>query len=311
MYYSHMNTQPAEAGGAPARNACPVPPPRGLIGVDFDGTLMRGGVVNPEDLAALKEAQSAGVPVIVATGRSHFAAEPSVADLGLKSPHASYDSAWIVTPTGERIRDLRIAPDIAREILRGCRDMDVAVRVFLPDRVVLTQDVQPDEVYFKYRPFEQVDPGIVDTLAEGPMQMVLVNLDDVRAFHKAFAGTRVEHELQWMLHGNDPETPHLWVLHVLNKGGKKGEGLAFLCDAWGIDPANTLTFGDGSNDVSMLQWSGSSVSFPWGSRLAQRAARTITELNDPHPIATWVRAWLKSDLAPLTESEAHAQVPRP
>jgi Cof subfamily protein (haloacid dehalogenase superfamily) len=274
----------------------PLRSPKRLIGIDLDGTLLRGGEAHPDDLAALHAARAAGIPVIVATGRSHFSSRPVVAELGLDEMHVCYDGAWIVTREGSLLRDLRVPVEIAREVLRRCRDIDLAVRVFLTEEVLMNREPAPDERFFKYRPFERIDPQIGDTLGEGPMQLVIVHRDDIRAFHREFAGTHVERDLHWMQQGNDPETPHLWALHLFNKGGTKDAALAQLCEQWDIDRSEVIVFGDGPNDVSMLAWAGTGVSFPWAVKAAQSAARLITAPDDPHPIASTLEAWLAGNL---------------
>jgi hydroxymethylpyrimidine pyrophosphatase-like HAD family hydrolase len=191
------------------------------------------------------------------------------------------------------MRDLRVPLDLAREILQRCREMDLAVRVFLPDVVLMNQEPAPDEQFFKYRPFERVDTSIAGTLSVAPMQMVIVHLDEVSAFASEFSGTAVERDCYWLINGRDPETPHLWALHVLNRGGMKSQALAQLCAEWDIDPANVLAFGDGPNDVDMLAWAGTGVSFPWAYEPTQEAANIITGGEDPHPIATVVYRWLE------------------
>jgi hydroxymethylpyrimidine pyrophosphatase-like HAD family hydrolase len=170
------------------------------------------------------------------------------------------------------------------------------VRVFLPDEVVMSEEPGPDEAFFKYRSFERVDLGIVDTLGDAPVQMVLVHLDDVRAFKSRFRGTHIESDLQWMLEGRDPETPHLWALHLLHPESLKSLAVAQLCEQWGVHSTNVLAFGDGPNDANLLEWAGTGVSFTWGVRAAQAAADVIADPNDPHPIATAVSLWLEGRL---------------
>ena len=39
----------------------------------------------------------------------------------------------------------------------------------------------------------------------------------------------------------------------------KGSGLAFVAERLGFPPATTVAFGDGENDVELLEWAGSAV----------------------------------------------------
>lgn len=191
------------------------------------------------------------------------------------------------------MRDLRVPAEAAREVLRACREVRLAVRVFLPGSVIMSQEPAPDEIFFKYRAFERVDPSIADSLDTGSMQLVFVHRDDIDRFTGLFAGTHIERDYHWLLTGRDPETPHYWALHLLPKGGTKSAALAQLCGEWSIDPANVLAFGDGINDVDMLEWAGVGVSFPWGIPEARAAADIISGPDDEHPIASAIYAWLE------------------
>ncbi|MFL5732240.1 MAG: HAD family hydrolase [Chloroflexia bacterium] len=268
-------------------------PPPGLIAVDLDGTLLRGDNVHPEDLQALEAARTAGVKVVAATGRSHFSAQPVLEELGLADLYVCYNGACTVGQEGRWQRDLRVPLDIAREVLEECRRVKLAVRVFLPDEVVMSDEPGPDEAFFKYRSFERVDLNLAGTLQEAPVQMVIVHLHDVHTFSGRFKGTHVERDVQWMLEGRDPETPHLWALHLLNSLSLKSLAVAQLCEEWGISPANVLAFGDGPNDTNLLQWAGTTISFAWAVKATQVAADAIADPNDPHPIATFVYPWLE------------------
>lgn len=265
-----------------------------LIAIDIDGTLLRRSEdPEPEDMRAVMAAREAGLPVILATGRSHFSSAPVANRLLPGMPHVTYNGAWILGPGGELMRDLRVPAEAAREVLRKCGEVALAVRVFVPDCVVMSQEPAPDELFFKYRAFERVDTDIARTLREDPMQLVIVHRDDVDQFTALFAGTHIERDYHWLLTGRDPETPHYWALHLLPRGGAKSAALAQLCGEWGIDAANVLAFGDGINDVDMLQWAGTGVSFPWGVPEAQAAANLISDPDDPHPIATAIYSWLQ------------------
>lgn len=153
-----------------------------LISIDIDGTLLRreSGEPDPDDLAAIRAAEAQGVTVVLATGRSHFSSQP-VVDLYMPGePHITYNGAWTVGPGGAPVlRDLRVPIDISCEVLSHCREIGVAVRVFLPDAVIMSQEPAPDEAFFKYRSFERVDTSIAETLDIEPMQLVIVHRDDI------------------------------------------------------------------------------------------------------------------------------------
>ena len=65
----------------------------------------------------------------------------------------------------------------------------------------------------------------------------------------------------------------------------KGHALAFLAERLGIKPEETLAFGDGTNDISMLRQAGTGVANGKAAPEAQEAADRVTGTNDEDGIA--------------------------
>jgi len=78
-------------------------------------------------------------------------------------------------------------------------------------------------------------------------------------------------------HSNSSES----LLEISAIGVSKGETLAKLAQRLNISSADVITFGDNPNDISMLEWSGSSYAMATAHPAAQAAAKTIApECND-------------------------------
>src|ERR1700761_2147063 len=71
-----------------------------LIAIDIDGTLLptSSTTISPRNRRALREAQAAGIHIVIATGRRHHFAEPVLAQVGL-SPRTV-----MISPNGSVIR---------------------------------------------------------------------------------------------------------------------------------------------------------------------------------------------------------------
>ena len=68
-------------------------------------------------------------------------------------------------------------------------------------------------------------------------------------------------------------------------GGGKDRGMAAICTALGITPAETIAFGDGENDISMLQFAGVGVAMGNATQAAKASADFITKTVDEDGIA--------------------------
>jgi hydroxymethylpyrimidine pyrophosphatase-like HAD family hydrolase len=86
--------------------------PMRMLAVDMDGTLLGpDGVVSARNLAALKAAETAGVEVVVATGRRHCYAMRQMRGLGLGEENALISSNGTVVRTiGARLIERTLLP---------------------------------------------------------------------------------------------------------------------------------------------------------------------------------------------------------
>lgn len=65
-------------------------------------------------------------------------------------------------------------------------------------------------------------------------------------------------------------------------GVNKGWALKQILNDWQLDPDNLVTFGDGGNDVSMLQLAGHSYAMPNGNQLVKKTAKKMAIADSNH-----------------------------
>ena len=73
----------------------------------------------------------------------------------------------------------------------------------------------------------------------------------------------------------------------------KGNGLRLLCAALGIDPADTLAFGDGTNDLTLLEAAGRGVAMANAEPPVKTAADALCESNTDCGVAKEIARVLK------------------
>lgn len=76
-----------------------------------------------------------------------------------------------------------------------------------------------------------------------------------------------------------------YILEIVAKGVNKAAGLDFLCQRCGIDTAQTIAFGDGYNDIDMLECAGIGIAMANAPDDVKRHADKITRSNDDNGIA--------------------------
>lgn len=74
-------------------------------------------------------------------------------------------------------------------------------------------------------------------------------------------------------------------LEINAVGATKGEGILRLASHLGIEPEATMGFGDGENDLSMMQKAGLGVAMANGEDIVKQAADYVTDSNDLDGVA--------------------------
>lgn len=67
------------------------------------------------------------------------------------------------------------------------------------------------------------------------------------------------------------------VAELVPKGFHKGTGIRKVCELLGLDPADTIAFGDSVNDVGMFEAAGTAVAMGNGTQAAKDAADYVTD----------------------------------
>jgi len=221
-----------------------------LVALDIDGTLLdRDGNLPEEVRAAVRRVVAAGVPVVLATGRSWHATEPVARLLHLPSgPHVCSNGAVVVRyPEGEFLRVLTFDPSaviatmvrVAPEALIAAEELGVGFRVnrVFPEgelagvqRVVSVEELGSEPATRVVIRDPDADP---DEFAQ---------LADHLGMHEA------SYTIGWSA----------WI-DITPQGVDKSTGLAFVAEQLGVDAAGVLAIGDGGNDREMLTWAGRGV----------------------------------------------------
>lgn len=81
-------------------------------------------------------------------------------------------------------------------------------------------------------------------------------------------------------------------IDIIIPGKHKADGLKYLINKWSIAPENVLAFGDGNNDIEMLQYVGHSYAMANGSELVKEAAVYSAPANDESGVLQVIEKYL-------------------
>jgi Cof subfamily protein (haloacid dehalogenase superfamily) len=211
-------------------------------------------VLPPRTTAALRAAEAGGRHVIVVTGRMFRSVRPYLLEAGLHDPVICYQGAVVADPvSGEWLRHEPIPLALAHEAVALIEAEGYALNCYVDDELYVSTITDANRAYadFQNLPLTEVGP-LRDWLAKPPTKLVVVDdptvLDRFEERAKEHFGARlyISKSLPYFLEFASPLVT-------------KGAGLEFLAAHLGFTQAETVAFGDGENDVELLEWAGYGV----------------------------------------------------
>jgi Cof subfamily protein (haloacid dehalogenase superfamily) len=226
-----------------------------LVALDIDGTI-RGAdrPVSDRTRRAIERVSQSGAAITLATGRMFRSAMESTAGLNMTTPVISYQGAHIADPvTGEVLWHRPLTPDMALEALGELASWQGEVLAYHADQVYVDKLTPWVEGYGERN---RGMVHVVDALKElAPRELtrlvVVGGEDEVRDLE-----LRLKASFDSRLHITR-SLPHF--CEILHPGAGKHNALAWLCRHLGISQGDTVAFGNGYNDVHMLEWAGLAV----------------------------------------------------
>lgn len=271
-----------------------------ILVFDLDGTLTNTDKqISPATLAALQQAQTQGCTLVLASGRPTPGIAPIAEQLALGEK-----GGYVLSYNGGRIIDWRKQEIVFQQSL----SLSLVARCYR----FAQQFALP---IVSYRDQEIVGESPVDSYIEEECrinQMPYVQVKDflatVRLF--AFPPTKClmtgspERLLEIMpimqadLQGQmEVFRSAPFFLELVPRGIDKAQSLARLLQMLGKDRSEMMAFGDGFNDLSMLQYAGMGVAMGNAEAEVKAAADWVTGSNNEDGIVPVLERYVLSDKA--------------
>ena len=248
-----------------------------LIALDIDGTIRTNEyAISERTREAVANVRAAGADVTVATGRMFRSAVRASAELELTAPIASFQGAHVADPTtGEVLWHRPLTAAQAVVALEALQPWGVDIIAYHGEEVYVDRLSPWVEGYGNRN---QTKVNLLDDLRSaaglGFTRLVVVGRDDeIKRLETEFRG-RFDSTLYVTR-----SLPHF--CEILHPSGGKEHALAWLCDYFGIRREETIAFGNGYNDIQMLEWAGLGVAIggavPEALAVADRVAPPIEQ----------------------------------
>ena len=236
-----------------------------LIALDLDGTLLNSNKeLTPGNLAALEKAAAAGIEIVPTTGRFYGGMPEAVRDL----PFIHY----AITVNGAQVYDVRknravaaaeLPLALAVEIMEYLDTLPVAYDCYMDNWGWMTrsmwekaEEFAPNEHYLKM--IRELRQPVFELKAH--LLQTGHNVQKVQLFVRDMA---LHAQLMDSLPKRYPQTAISTSagnnIEINDRHANKGEAIGQLAQYLGCDLSQTMSFGDGLNDLSMIRDAGVGV----------------------------------------------------
>jgi Cof subfamily protein (haloacid dehalogenase superfamily) len=179
---------------------------------------------------------------------------PYLEAAAIDDPVVCYQGAVVADPvTGRFLRHEPIPLELAREAIAAVEAEGYPLNCYVDDELYVARHTAASEAYASFQHLEVHAVGpLLDWLEEPPTKLVAVGdpveLDGLEArMVEHFDGRMyISKSLPYFLEFASPDVT-------------KASGLAFLAEHLGFARERTVAFGDGENDVPLLEWAGYGV----------------------------------------------------
>jgi Cof subfamily protein (haloacid dehalogenase superfamily) len=225
-----------------------------IIVSDLDGTLLNEkSKVSDFTLATIKKLIKQGAKFVIATGRHHNDISHLVEKIG--------GDIFYITSNGARVHQSNGQPFYSENLQSGI----ISGILALSESYDLHRNIYSDESwYVEKEPSEQIlSMHFKSTFYYQIKKFSMINQNDIAKIF--FVGEREKlNKLFNQLHEQYGDHISLTfslnnILEVMAKDVSKGQALQLVLDHYQLAVENTMVFGDGMNDLDMLQLAGHPV----------------------------------------------------
>ncbi|MCR8715948.1 sugar-phosphatase [Stenotrophomonas indicatrix] len=257
-----------------------------LVAIDMDGTLLDPAhKLTARVKQAIARARALGVHIVLTSGRPVPGLAPFLHELGIEGDddYCIACNGGLVQRIGPRetvveyplsFDDFVYCEQVAREIGVHFQALD-AQRMYTPNQdisIYTVADSHLSRMPLSYRRVADMDPGM--------SFIKLMMIDEPDVLDAAIARLPAALTERFAVLKSAP-----FFLEVFDHRAGKGPSLQKLAEHLGIDSANVMAIGDQENDLTMLQYAGTSVAMGNAIDAVKVVARFETTTNADEGVA--------------------------
>lgn len=248
-----------------------------ILFFDVDGTLYNSEKILPASAKeALFEARRNGYELAIATGRAPFMIQTLLEELDINT-YVTFNGQYVVY-RGEVVYTNGVEKDELAKIIAFGEARNEPV-VFLDDKQMIASVENNDMVAESLNTLKYQYPNLDSTYyMQNDVYQTLIFMEekDEHLYREAFPNVQF---VRW----------HRYSCDILPKGGSKAAGIEKVLEKMGLTLNDAIAFGDGMNDIEMLQAVGTGVAMGNGHERVKAVASHIAEHVDEDGLAKMMR----------------------
>jgi Cof subfamily protein (haloacid dehalogenase superfamily) len=226
---------------------------------------------------------------VLVTGRMFQSVRRYALEAGLDDPVVCYQGAVVAEPTtGRWLLHQPIPLELARETISVLNDAGFGLNCYVGDELYVSE-VTPEAR--RYADFQQLElhpvGNLLEWISEPPTKLVVIGdpevLDDLeqRMLSRFDGRLYISKSLPYFLEFASPEVT-------------KATGLEFLSEHLGFTHERTVAFGDGENDIELVDWAGYGVAVENAHDQVKEVADLVCPPVNEEGVAQVIESYLDS-----------------
>jgi Cof subfamily protein (haloacid dehalogenase superfamily) len=246
-------------------------------------------VLRPRTRAAITATRAAGIHVVLVTGRMFQSVRRYALEAGIDDPVVCYQGAVVAEPvSGRWLRHVPIPLELAREAIAALNEKGFGLNCYVDDELYVAEVTEAAKRYADFQHIELHPVGdLLEWLDRPPTKLVVIDdpkvLDDLKQrMLVLFAGRLyISKSLPYFLEFASPDVT-------------KAAGLEFLAERLGFTRERTVAFGDGENDIELVDWAAYGVAVDNADDRVKEIADFVCPSVDEEGVARVLEAYLDS-----------------
>ena len=269
-----------------------------LLLTDLDGSLLHNDhlTVSERTRKVLQALKDHGVKLCACTGRPLCVLPPAIEEIGFDYAITCNGASCIDRQSGEQVFHAWLTEEQARVGWEYVRQVDALVGWFTHEGIVMDARnfaMWPERLklhwhrsYFAAGKVRVVD-DIAEFFDEGAPRLEKLNMYTVTPD----TDERIVQPMR-ALGGYALATSLGKNMEITSAQADKGQALKTLCSHLGITTVQTIAFGDGGNDVNMLETAGIGVAMGNSSEAVKAFAGRVTLSNEEDGVADFLEKYI-------------------